>query len=158
VQVFLFTTLPTNELGLLARSLPIAHERAQLGHWMLYRSPVPAPGKVIAETGFENLLSRHSLFHSGFARVLSAGRGRGPEGRSAHPPRRLWLLPDRIRHRDAGRHHSYLFGTVEQRAAGGCAGQWGRFAVRAMVRERLTTAVPANGAGRRLELEPIRVH
>jgi hypothetical protein len=56
VQGFLFTTLPTNELGLLARSLPIAHERAQRGHWMLYRSPVPAPGKVIAEAGLETRL------------------------------------------------------------------------------------------------------
>jgi UDP:flavonoid glycosyltransferase YjiC (YdhE family) len=34
---------------------------------------------VIAEAGFENLLPRHSLFHSGTARVLCAGRDRGPK-------------------------------------------------------------------------------
>ena len=75
MQVFLFTTLPSNELGLLARSLPIAHDRAQRGHQVLLSSPAPAPGKVIAEAGFENLLPRYPLFHSGIARVLCAGRG-----------------------------------------------------------------------------------
>jgi hypothetical protein len=63
VRVFLFTTLPTNDLGLLARSLPIAHELATRDHRLVFSSPAPAPGKVLADAGSENLLSRHPLYH-----------------------------------------------------------------------------------------------
>jgi UDP:flavonoid glycosyltransferase YjiC (YdhE family) len=81
VQVFLFTTLPTNDLGLLARSLPIGHELAQRGHRVAFCSPAPAPSKVIAEAGFENLFPRHPLYHfmavpsgfSGFLKAIRAG-------------------------------------------------------------------------------------
>ena len=87
MQVFLFTTLPTNDLGLLARSLPIGHELAKRGHRVAFSSPAPAPSKVIAEAGFENLLPRHPLYHfmavtpglSGFlAAVQASWREWGP--------------------------------------------------------------------------------
>jgi UDP:flavonoid glycosyltransferase YjiC (YdhE family) len=59
---FLFTTLPTNDLGLLTRSLPIARELAALGHTITFCSPAPAPSQLIAEAGFENPIPRHPLY------------------------------------------------------------------------------------------------
>jgi UDP:flavonoid glycosyltransferase YjiC (YdhE family) len=59
---FLFTTLPTNDLGLLTRSLPIAHELAEHGHAILFCSPAEAPSRLIAEAGFENLVPRHPIY------------------------------------------------------------------------------------------------
>jgi UDP:flavonoid glycosyltransferase YjiC (YdhE family) len=59
---FLFTTLPTNDLGLLTRSLPIARELAANGHIVSFCSPAPAPSQLIAEAGFENLIPRHPLY------------------------------------------------------------------------------------------------
>lgn len=59
---FLFTTLPTNDLGLLTRSLPIARELAEHGHEVLFCSPARAPGRLIAEAGFENLVPRHPIY------------------------------------------------------------------------------------------------
>ncbi len=59
---FLFTTLPTNDLGLLTRSLPIARELAARGHRVIFSSPAPAPDRLIAEAGFENLLPRHPIY------------------------------------------------------------------------------------------------
>jgi UDP:flavonoid glycosyltransferase YjiC (YdhE family) len=65
---FIFTTLPTNDLGLLTRSLPIASELAERGHEVVYCSPGQAPRKLIAEAGFDNLLPRHPIYH-----LLAAG-------------------------------------------------------------------------------------
>lgn len=59
---FLFTTLPSNDLGLLTRSLPIARELAQRGHSINFSSPAPAPSKLIAQSGFDNLIPQHPLF------------------------------------------------------------------------------------------------
>jgi MGT family glycosyltransferase len=59
---FLFTTLPTNDLGLLTRSLPIARELAARGHSITFCSPAPAPSQLIAEAGFENPIPRHPLY------------------------------------------------------------------------------------------------
>jgi UDP:flavonoid glycosyltransferase YjiC (YdhE family) len=59
---FLFTTLPTNDLGLLTRSLPIAHELAAHKHAITFCSPAPAPSRLIAEAGFENRIPRHPLY------------------------------------------------------------------------------------------------
>src|SRR6266702_4404685 len=55
MTTFLFTTLPTNDLGLLTRSLPIASELAEQGHTILFCSPANAPSRLIAEAGFGNL-------------------------------------------------------------------------------------------------------
>jgi UDP:flavonoid glycosyltransferase YjiC (YdhE family) len=59
---FLFTTLPSNDLGLLARSLPIARELSELGHEIAFCSPGEAPSVVIAEAGFQNLVPKHPLY------------------------------------------------------------------------------------------------
>jgi UDP:flavonoid glycosyltransferase YjiC (YdhE family) len=59
---FLFTTLPTNDLGLLTRSLPIAKELAGHGHKIFFSSPAQAPSRLIAEAGFENLVPRHPIY------------------------------------------------------------------------------------------------
>ena len=59
---FLFTTLPTNDLGLLTRSLPIARELTERGHKILFCSPAQAPSRLIADAGFENLVPRHPLY------------------------------------------------------------------------------------------------
>jgi UDP:flavonoid glycosyltransferase YjiC (YdhE family) len=62
VTKFLFTTLPSNDLGLLTRSLPIARELATGGHVVFFCSPAKAPSRLIAEAGFENLIPRHPLY------------------------------------------------------------------------------------------------
>src|SRR5258708_38988024 len=62
MTTFLFTTLPTNDLGLLTRSLPIANELAEQGHTILFCSPAKAPSRLIAEAGFDNLLPRHPIY------------------------------------------------------------------------------------------------
>jgi len=59
---FLFTTLPTNDLGLLTRSLPVADELARRGHEIAFCSPSPAPSRLIDAAGFENLLPRHPIY------------------------------------------------------------------------------------------------
>jgi hypothetical protein len=59
---FLFTTLPTNDLGLLTRSLPIARELSQRGHSITFSHPAKAPQKVIADAGFENVTPKHPFY------------------------------------------------------------------------------------------------
>ena len=60
---FLFTTLPSNDLGLLTRSLPVASELAKRGHKVAFCSPAETPSKLIVEAGFDNLLPKHPLYH-----------------------------------------------------------------------------------------------
>lgn len=52
---FLFTTLPSNDLGLLARTIPVGRELAMMGHEVAFCNPAPAPSAVIAEAGLANL-------------------------------------------------------------------------------------------------------
>src|SRR5258708_3376667 len=59
---YLFTTLPTNDLGLLTRSLPIARELSALGHSVVFCNPAKAPRRLIADAGFENLVPRHPIY------------------------------------------------------------------------------------------------
>lgn len=59
---FLFTTLPSNDLGLLTRSLPIAKGLSGLSHEVVFCSPAKAPGKLISGSGFRNLVPMHPLF------------------------------------------------------------------------------------------------
>jgi UDP:flavonoid glycosyltransferase YjiC (YdhE family) len=59
---FLFTILPTNDLGLLTRSLPIAKELAERGHYVAFCNPEKAPKILIEEAGFDNLLPRHPFY------------------------------------------------------------------------------------------------
>src|SRR5512143_1694239 len=58
----LVTTLPTDDLGLLARSLPIARELEDRGHDITFCNPAGAPRRLIADAGFENVMPRHALF------------------------------------------------------------------------------------------------
>jgi UDP:flavonoid glycosyltransferase YjiC (YdhE family) len=60
---FLFTTLFSNDLGLLTRSLPIARELAGRGHRVAFCNPLGAPSRLIGEAGFENLVPPHPLFY-----------------------------------------------------------------------------------------------
>jgi hypothetical protein len=62
MTTFLFATLPTDDLGLLTRSIPIALELAQHGHEVVFCSPAKAPSRLIAEAGFANPLPKHPLF------------------------------------------------------------------------------------------------
>jgi UDP:flavonoid glycosyltransferase YjiC (YdhE family) len=56
----LFTTLPTNDLGLMMRSLPIAQELAARGHNVAFSNPARAPSMLIAEADFANILPKQS--------------------------------------------------------------------------------------------------
>jgi MGT family glycosyltransferase len=60
---YLFTTLPSNDLGLLTRSLPIACELQKQGHEIAFCSPAKAPRKLILDAGFDNLLPSRPLYH-----------------------------------------------------------------------------------------------
>jgi hypothetical protein len=53
---YLFATLPSNDLGLLTQSLPIARELHNRGHQIAFCSPAKAPSQLIADAGFDNLL------------------------------------------------------------------------------------------------------
>ncbi len=84
MTTFLFTTLPTNDLGLLTRSLPIARELAEQGHTILFCSPANTPSRLIAEAGFHNLLPRHPIYDlmrgdqslQGLVRFITSGQWR----------------------------------------------------------------------------------
>ncbi len=67
---FLFTTLPSNDLGLLTRSLPIARELHALGHAVAFCSPGAAPRKVVADAGFDALIPDDPLCNPGDATTL----------------------------------------------------------------------------------------
>jgi UDP:flavonoid glycosyltransferase YjiC (YdhE family) len=62
VATFLLTTMPSNDLGLLTRSLPIGRELRARGHRVLCSNPAPAPRRLIEQGGFENALPDHALF------------------------------------------------------------------------------------------------
>ena len=61
MKKFLFTTLVSNDLGLLTRSLPIARELRGRGHQIAFCNPAKAPSKVISDAGFDNLHPKLSL-------------------------------------------------------------------------------------------------
>ncbi len=60
---FLFTTLCSNDLGLLTRSLPIAQELRARGHQVVFCNPAKAPRKVISAAGFDNIPSKWPLLY-----------------------------------------------------------------------------------------------
>lgn len=63
---YLFTVLPTNDLGLLTRSLPVAKALQKRGYTVAFSHPAKAPRKLIADAGFENLLPTHPLYEISF--------------------------------------------------------------------------------------------
>jgi len=62
MKKFLFTTLPSNDLGLLTRSLPIARELRDRGHQLAFCNPAKAPNKLISDADFENLSPNWAVF------------------------------------------------------------------------------------------------
>jgi UDP:flavonoid glycosyltransferase YjiC (YdhE family) len=60
---FLFTTLPTNDLGLLTRSLPIARELSNRGHEIVFSSPAKSPDVLIKDAGFKNLIPKQPFYY-----------------------------------------------------------------------------------------------
>jgi UDP:flavonoid glycosyltransferase YjiC (YdhE family) len=60
---YLFTTLPSNDLGLLTRSLPIARELKKKGNEIIFCSPGLTPSKLIADAGYKNQLPNHPFYH-----------------------------------------------------------------------------------------------
>ena len=55
MKKFLFTTLMTNDLGLLTRSLPIARELRDRGNEVVFSHPAKAPRQIISDADFENI-------------------------------------------------------------------------------------------------------
>ena len=76
LKKFLFTTLISNDLGLLTRSLPIAYALRARGHRVAFCNPAKAPSKLISEAGFDNILPKWPLFHimSGDIRLTTISR------------------------------------------------------------------------------------
>jgi UDP:flavonoid glycosyltransferase YjiC (YdhE family) len=74
MKKYLITTLPSNDLGLLARSLPIARELKNHGHEVAFCSPAKAPSKLISDAGFDNLRPHQ------FPYYLTAGNLESPTG------------------------------------------------------------------------------
>jgi MGT family glycosyltransferase len=80
MKKLLFTTLFSNDLGLLTRSLPIARELRERGHHVAFYNPSKAPTKLIADAGFDNILPKWPLLYlrggnmslSRFLRVLGS--------------------------------------------------------------------------------------
>jgi hypothetical protein len=60
---YLFTTQASDDLGLLTRTLPVAHALAERGHQVAFCNFAPAPRKLIAEAGFENLPQKHPVHY-----------------------------------------------------------------------------------------------
>jgi UDP:flavonoid glycosyltransferase YjiC (YdhE family) len=62
MSTLLFTTLPSDDLGLLTRSLPIAKQLNIRGHEAVFSSPARAPGRLIGAAGFRNLVPHHPIY------------------------------------------------------------------------------------------------
>ena len=117
MKKFLFTTLITNDLGLLTRSLPIARELRDRGHQVAFCNPAKAPSKLISDAGFDNLLPKWPLLYimSGDTSVPSLYR----LFRSKHLKQDLKIFVSTIRHLMQSStaevwnidHFAYLFGT-----------------------------------------------
>jgi len=63
MKKFLFTTLMSNDLGLLTRSLPIARELRDRGHQIAFCNPAKTPTKIISDAGFDNLHPKWPLLY-----------------------------------------------------------------------------------------------
>jgi UDP:flavonoid glycosyltransferase YjiC (YdhE family) len=61
MKKYLFTIQPSNDLGLLARSLPIALELRKRGHRIVFYCPAGAPKRLISNAGFEEMHPRWPL-------------------------------------------------------------------------------------------------
>jgi UDP:flavonoid glycosyltransferase YjiC (YdhE family) len=95
MKKFLFTTLISNDLGLLTRSLPIARELQERGHQVAFCNPARAPSKLISDAGFENLRPKWPLYY-----IISGDMGVGYSRlfRSGHLKRNLGILVSAVMH------------------------------------------------------------
>ncbi len=59
MSYYLFTTMASDDLGLLTRSLPVARELARRGHRVAFCNPAAAPRRLIADAGLPNLPLHH---------------------------------------------------------------------------------------------------
>jgi len=122
VKKFLFTTLISNDLGLLTRSLPIAHALRERGHRIAFCNPAKAPSKLISEAGFDNIPPQWPLFYimSGDTSLPAISR----VFRSKHIKRDLGILASFIWHMMHSStaeiwnvdHFTYLFGMWNETA------------------------------------------
>ncbi|MEJ2544431.1 MAG: glycosyltransferase, partial [Calditrichaceae bacterium] len=92
---FLFTTLMSNDLGLLTRSLPIARELQDRGHQVAFCNPAKAPSKLISDAGFENMRPKWPIYY-----VISGDMGAGISRlfRSGHMKQNLGILFSAMKH------------------------------------------------------------
>lgn len=93
---YLFTTLPSNDLGLLTQSMPIARELCVQGHQVTFCSPAKAPTKLIADAGFDNHFPNQPIYY-----LISGDMFIGRLGRillSKHPLRDVGVVISFIRH------------------------------------------------------------
>jgi MGT family glycosyltransferase len=63
MKKLLFTTLMTDDLGLLTRSLPIARELRDRGHQVTFCNPARTPSRLISAAGFDNVPPKWPLTH-----------------------------------------------------------------------------------------------
>lgn len=99
IMKYLLTTLPTDDLGLLTRSLPIGRALAEAGHQVVFCSPGKAPGRLITDAGFVNLLPRWAPYA-----ILAGNTGLPNICRllaSGHLKRDLRVLRAYVRHVDS---------------------------------------------------------
>jgi UDP:flavonoid glycosyltransferase YjiC (YdhE family) len=68
VKKCLFTILPSNDIGLLTRSLPIAEELVKRRQEVTFCHPAKSPGVLIKEAGFKNRIPEEPIF-----RLISSG-------------------------------------------------------------------------------------
>lgn len=120
MRKYLFSTLPSNDLGLLTRSLPIARALAQGGDHVAFISPGKAPSRLIADAGFTNLRPRWATYS-----ILSGNMALGNLCRlltSGHIRQDLRTLRSYVRHvRNRGTaevwnvdHFMYLMGMDDE--------------------------------------------
>ncbi len=93
---YLFTTLPSDDLGLLTRSLPIANALRERGHHINFCSPGISPRKLVSEAGFENVYPDLFSYH------IMAGGSKADSilriFRSKHPIRDAGILISLFKH------------------------------------------------------------
>jgi MGT family glycosyltransferase len=123
MKKFLFTTQPSNDLGLLAQSLPIARELRDRGHQIAFCSTAKAPSKVISDAGFINHSPRWPMYSilTGDTRFINFFRMLG----SMHLKRDLGILSWYLKHIKENStseiwnidHFTYLMGMCNEKYA-----------------------------------------
>lgn len=96
MKKLLFATQPSNDLGLLAQSLPIARELRDRGYQIDFCSPAKAPCQVLADAGFKNHSPRWPMYS-----ILTGNTGKMNFIKmlgSMHPKRDLNIFSWYVKH------------------------------------------------------------